>query len=180
MRFLYVLSLVFLSGCALFAKHDARLNVMLSPKTLGSAISVQQHLQVIRDKDVKQLDAVLEVDAQHLTLIGLAVGQRMFTLDYDGKQLHTWRHPLLPAMIRGEDILRDIQLTLWPIAEITKALPVGWTMIEKKRIRILLQKNIPVMEIYYSGDSRWQGQIHLKNNQYHYQLIIDSQIMEPA
>ena len=55
-------------------------------------------------------------------MVGLALGQRMLALHYDGRSLKSWRHPLVPEQLRGEDVLEDLQLTLWPVEVIRESL----------------------------------------------------------
>jgi hypothetical protein len=147
---------------------------MLAPATLGASISLQQHLRVERDGRIDELDAALEIDSDRLDMVGLALGQRILTLHYDGRQLQSWRHPLVPEQLRGEDILEDLQLTLWPIDVIRQALPAGWSIDENGRHRTLLLDGAPVMVIDYSGEPRWSGKIELANLRYQYRLTIQS------
>ena len=112
-------------GCASTPSPSARLGLKLAPATLGRSLSLQQHLVVERRGRIDELDAALEVDAERLDLVGLALGQRILALHYDGRSLQSWRHPLVPEQLRGEDVLEDLQLTLWPIEVIKNALPAG-------------------------------------------------------
>jgi hypothetical protein len=173
-----VLLCMWLGGCSWLqpvpTKPLARIGLKLAPATLGTSIDLQQHLIVERADRIDQLDTVLEVDPQCLDLVGLAFGQRVMTLHYDGVNLQIWRHPMLPKQIRGEDVLEDLQLTLWPINAIRKALPVGWSITENNKQRTLLLNNIPIMIIKYSNKHRWDGKIVLTNLRYHYRLIIQS------
>jgi hypothetical protein len=164
-----------LSGCATTSgSQPARLGLKLAPATLGASISLQQHLTVERNGRVDELDAALEVDPQGLELVGLALGQRVLTLHYDGQRLNTWRHPMFPAVVRGEDILEDLQLILWPADVVRQALPEGWHIEENGRRRILLAGEMPVAVINYSDEPRWNGTIELFNLRYNYRLIIQS------
>ncbi|MGB7948658.1 MAG: DUF3261 domain-containing protein [Candidatus Binatia bacterium] len=135
---------------------------------------MQQHLTVERNGRTDELDAALEVDSQRLDLVGLALGQRVLTLSYDGRILNTWQHPLFPSVVRGEDVLEDIQLILWPADVVRQALPGGWRLEENGRHRILLAGETPVAVINYSGEPRWNGEIELVNLRYEYRLIIRS------
>jgi hypothetical protein len=146
----------------------------LAPATLGASINVQQHLRVEREGRIDELDAALEVDSDRLDMVGLAMGQRILTLHYDGRQLKSWRHPMVPEQLRSEDILEDLQLTLWPIDAIRQALPAGWEIDEHGRRRTLLLDGVPVMVIDYSGEPRWSGKIELANLRYQYRLTIES------
>jgi hypothetical protein len=177
MRRLALLGLLVLEvgGCAtLEGQPEARLGLMLAPGTLGDSISVQQSLRVERDGRIDHLDVALEVNPERLQLIGLAFGQRVLRLSYDGQTLQTWRHLLLPPQVRAEDILEDVQLTLWPADAVRQALPEGWRIEESDLRRTLLLNDTPVMLIEYSNPTRWSGKVELLNLRYHYRLIIRS------
>jgi Protein of unknown function (DUF3261) len=171
---LFVPVALILSGCAMSVHQPARLGLKLPPAALGSSISLQQHLIVERGGRIDQLDAALEVDPQGLNLVGLALGQRVLTLHYDGETLQSWRHSMLPAQLRDEDVLEDLQLTLWPVDAIRSALPPRWRIEESGQRRTLFIDDMPVMVIDYSGQPRWIGKIELSNLRYHYRLTIQS------
>jgi hypothetical protein len=166
-------SLIF-GACAVPAHQPARLRLKLAPSALGESISLQQHLTVERNGKVDELEAVLEVDPWRLDLVGLALGQRVLTLHYDGQILNAWRHPLFPPEVRDEDILEDLQLILWPADAVRQALPGGWRIEENGARRTLLIGEMPVTVIDYSGEPRWNGKIELSNLRYQYRLIIQS------
>jgi hypothetical protein len=161
-------------GCAMSVHPPGRLGLKLPPAALGSSISLQQHLTVERGEHTDELEAALEVDQQRLDLVGLALGQRVLTLHYDGERLQSWRHSMLPAQLRDEDVLEDLQLTLWPVDAVRSALPAGWRIEENGLRRTLLRDDMPVMVIDYSGQPRWIGKIQLSNLRYHYRLTIQS------
>ena len=163
-----------LLGCAGAAPQPARLGLRLAPATLGTSLSLQQHLMVERQGRIDELDAALEVDRERLDLVGLALGQRILALHYDGRSLQSWRHPLVPEQLRGEDVLEDLQLTLWPIEVIKSALPAGWSIEENDRRRTLRLLDQAVLVIEYSGEPRWSGKIELTNLRYQYRLRIQS------
>ena len=161
-------------GCALTSPQPARLGLKLAPATLGASITLQQQIRVERGGRVENLQAVLEVDAERLDLVGLELDQRILSLHYDGRVLQSWHHPMLPAKLRGEDVLEDLQLALWPAEAIREALPPGWRIEERGRRRTLSLGDQPVMVIDYSGEPRWIGKIELANLRYHYRLTIES------
>lgn len=169
-------AILLLAGCASLphTSAPARLGLRLSPASLGQPLSLQQHLTVEREGRIDELDTALEIDDSQLTLVGLAVGQRVMTLEYDGAQLKTWRHFMLPAQVRGEDVLEDLQLTLWPAAAIAAALPAGWTLQDtaSDRTRTLSYDGKPVTVIDYAGPQRWSGTVVLTNLRFHYRLTI--------
>ncbi|HEV7815742.1 MAG TPA: DUF3261 domain-containing protein [Janthinobacterium sp.] len=166
-----------LAGCATRAAAPpapARLGLQLAPDQLGATIAVQQHLHVERDGRGDDLDVALEVDASHLELVGLAYGQRVLTLHYDGRELSSWRHPMLPEQVRAADVLEDLQLTLWPAAAIRLALPAGWSIEESGLRRTLYLDGAAVALIDYSGAPRWSGTVVLDNLRYRYRLTIQT------
>ncbi len=173
-RALRTATAVYLFGCAAAPAQPARLGLKLAPATLGVTLSLQQHLSIERQGRVDELDAALEIDPERLDMVGLALGQRILALHYDGRSLQSWRHPLVPEQLRGEDVLEDLQLTLWPIEVIEQALPAGWSIAEDGRRRTLRLLDQPVLVIDYSGEPRWSGKIELTNLRYRYRLTIQS------
>jgi hypothetical protein len=167
--------LLTLAGCAApTAPPPARLGLKLAPAALGESISLQQHLKVERAGRVDELDAALEVDAKQLQLVGLAFGQRVLSLRYDGKELTSWRHVMLPSQVRPEDVLEDIQLALWPAAAIAQALPSGWRIEDTGLHRSLSLGDAVIATIDYSGLPHWSGTVVLQNLRYKYRLTIQS------
>ena len=146
----------------------------MSPASLGTNLSLQQHLKVERNGAVNELDAALEVDEQHLELVGLALGQRVLRLHFDGKQVQSWRHVFLPAQVQAENVLDDLQLTLWPRAAIEASLAPGWRLDEQGLRRNLYLKDKLVTTIEYSEQLRWNGTAVLQNVRYNYRLTIES------
>lgn len=165
-----------LAGCATTPPPMQRpnLNLRLAPADLGQAISVQQHLLVERGGRIDELDAALEADATHLTLVGLAFGQRVLSIDYDGQHFAEWRHVMLPKQVRAEDVLQDLQLTLWPLAPLQAALPPGWRVEDDGLLRTLSLDGAVVATLRYSTMPRWSGTVVLDNLRYRYRLTIQS------
>jgi uncharacterized protein DUF3261 len=168
------LSVLGLAACGNTPFNDGRTGLRLPPATLGAAVNLQQHLTVERLGRMDELDAALEIDAERIDLVGLAWGRRVLSLHYDGKSLETWRDPMVGKGLRGEDVLEDLQLTLWPIEQIRSALPTGWRIEEKGLRRTLYLEDEPVTVIEYSAQPRWSGTIELTNLRYRYRLTIHS------
>src|SRR5258708_4224046 len=110
---LCTLSVLLLVGCATqkipttqpIQPTSARIGLRLAPATLGQTLSLQQQLTIEHPGRIDELDAALEIDSQHLNLVGLKLGRRVMTLNYDGNTLQIWRHPRLPPQVQGEDVL---------------------------------------------------------------------------
>jgi hypothetical protein len=162
------------AGCALPRTGPERLGLQLPPAALGQALSLRQTLTVERDGRVDQLEVALEVEAAELRLVGMALGKRVLTLRYDGHALTSWRHPMVPPQLRAEDILEDIQLTLWPVDTIRQALPAGWRIDQAGAERVLSRGDTPVCVIRYDAEPRWSGKIGLSNLRHGYRLTIHS------
>ncbi|EJL88285.1 Protein of unknown function (DUF3261) [Herbaspirillum sp. CF444] len=178
-----VVTALLLSACAATPPEppaaSARLHLQLAPASLGSSLSLQQHLTVERAGRTDDIDTVLEIEPDHLDLVGLAFGQRVMSLHYDGKELKTWRHFMLPKEVRGEDVLQDVQLTLWPAAAIRAALPAGWELEENDMQRTLRLNHEVVTQIDYPDRKAWGGKVILTNLRYRYKLTIQSVVTAP-
>lgn len=165
-----------LAGCASAPPPPARLGLKLPPAALGQSISVQQHLKVERAGRVDDMDVALQVEPDAIDMVGLAFGQRVLTVHYDGTQVKEWRHVMLPSQVRADDVLEDMQLTLWPVDAVAQALPAGWRIIEEARgngfLRTLTLHDEPILQITYSGSPRWSGTVVLDNLRYKYRLTI--------
>ena len=169
------LAFLLLAGCATQKPSPvARLGLKLAPAALGESISLQQHLTVERGGRIDELDAAIEIDAARVGMVGLAFGQRVLTIDYDGKELKTWRHLMLPAQVRGEDVLEDMQLALWPVGAVAAQLPPGWHIEETGMLRRLYLGDELVTTVAYSATPRWNGTIKMDNLRYKYRLTIQS------
>ena len=170
-----VLLALLLAGCATQKPAPvARLGLKLAPAALGESISLQQHLTVERNGKFDELDAALEIDASHVEMVGLAFGQRVLTVNYDGKELKTWRHLMLPKQVRAEDVLEDMQLALWPVEAVAASLPTGWRVEETGLLRRLYLGEELVTTVAYSAKPRWSGTIKMDNLRYKYRLTIES------
>jgi hypothetical protein len=161
-----------LAGCASAPSQPARLGLKLAPAALGQSISVQQHLKVERAGRIDDMDVALQVEPEAIDMVGLAFGQRVLSVHYDGKEVKEWRHAMLPRQVRAEDVLEDMQLTLWPVQAVAQALPPGWRIAEEGLQRTLYLKDEPIMRIAYSGKPRWSGTVVLENLRYKYRLTI--------
>jgi Protein of unknown function (DUF3261) len=168
-----------LATCVEPESRPVDVSLKLTPAALGESISLQQRLDVEGHGRSAQLDVALEVDAARIDLVGLALGQRVLSLHYDGKTLQSWRHPMWPAQLRGEEVLENLQLTLWPVDAIRQALPIGWSVEESHLRRTIRQDGLAIMVIDYSALPLWSGKIEVINLQFDYRITIQSVPNEP-
>ncbi len=130
----------------------------LAPVALGHALALQQQLRIEVGSRVRTLDALLEVDADEVRLVVLALGQPGARLFWDGATLRQERADWLPAMVRGERVLDDLQFAFWPAAAIRAALPPGWALEETGDVRRLQQEGRTWLEVRGVGSARLQVQ----------------------
>ncbi|WP_047257671.1 DUF3261 domain-containing protein [Chromobacterium subtsugae] len=180
LRRLLPLCLALLAGCQSAPAPQPRLPaIALSPASLGLSLSLAQRLSAApldpRDgKPSPALDVQLEIDGDRLQLAGLALGQRILRLSWDGKTLQSQRSPLLPASVDEARIVRDIQLAYWPLPALRAALPEGWTLEQRGATRVLSQQGEEAVRIDSQADPAWTGHSELINRREGYRLSIDS------
>jgi hypothetical protein len=139
-RLIVLLLAVLLTACASTATRTPGIvlpPLRLAPAALGQELAVQQRLVFRFGSHVRELDALLEVDAQAVRLAVQAMGRTGVTLQWDGTQLSEQRAAWLPAAVRSERVLDDVQFSLWPTDAVRAALPPGWTLAERDQTREL-------------------------------------------
>ncbi|MGC0151709.1 DUF3261 domain-containing protein [Chromobacterium vaccinii] len=180
MRRLLLLALaLLLAACQGAPPRPALPALALSPSSFGAELSLVQRLRAgpLNPRDGQaspSLDVQLEIDAAQLRLAGLALGQRILTLSWDGKTLQSQRSPLLPASVDEARIVRDIQLAYWPLPALRAALPAGWTLDEESGARVLRQDGEEALRIENQASPAWLGHSELTNRREGYRLSIDS------
>ena len=144
--------------------------LQLAPSALGHALSAQQRLHFTFGKHERDMDALLEADADEVRLLVQAMGQVGVRLFWDGKELQQQRAPWLPPQVRAERVLDDLQFVLWPAQEIRKALPPQWTLRETGGVRELLRDG----QVWLSVNEVAGGRMRLNNRADGYELEIES------
>lgn len=140
-RLIVLLLAVLLTACASQAKRapsPALPPLRLAPATLGKELALQQRLVFRFGSQVREMDALLEVDARDVRLAVQAMGRTGVTLQWDGAQLTEQRAPWLPSAVRSERVLDDVQFSLWPADAVRAALPADWTLSDNGSTRELL------------------------------------------
>lgn len=142
MRRLIALLLACLSLAACAPRPAAQLGVTLpalrlAPAALGREVAEQQRLVFRFGSHVRELDALLEVDAGGVRLAVQAMGRTGVHLQWDGERLVERRADWLPAAVRGGRVLDDVQFSLWPADAVRAALPAGWELADTGDVREL-------------------------------------------
>ena len=174
-----LLGVQLLGACALLPQLPPPPLPLLSPAALGESRTSTQALDLAyRDRDVN-LQCVLQVTPQSMTLIALApLGQRAFTLGYDGKTLSADLSPYVPKNLSPQRVLADLQLALWPLSAWQARLADSqgeWEVSEPRAgLRRLRHDGRLVEEVHYVDADPWSGQIWLVNLALGYSIDIQS------
>lgn len=168
------LALVLLLAACVAGVPRARIQLptlQLAPAALGRTLALQQRLEFSFGAERRELDALLEVDAQQVQLAVQALGRSGVTLVWDGVTLQQKRADWLPAAVRGERVLDDLQFVYWPAAAIRAALPGGWRLDEGEGgARRLLHGETAWLEVVHgAGDV-----VQLQNHAEGYRLVVRS------
>jgi hypothetical protein len=171
---------VLLAGCAGTlpqAAPDSTPLLRLPPAALGRSLALQQRLDVfVHGRAPQQVEVLLEADAQAVRLALVSLGQTAATLQWDGQQLQETRAPWWPAAVRGERILSDLQLVLWPAEAVRAALPTGWTLEASTEQRVLRLNGDAVATVRYAG-AQHAELVNLRDG---YRLAIESRSLGGA
>lgn len=171
-RLIAVLLCVLLAACATRPGRPAgELPALrLAPSALGHELAVQQRLVFRFGTHARELDALLEVDASEVRLAVQAMGRTGVSLQWDGKHLAEQRAPWLPAAVRGERVLDDVQFSLWPADAIRAALPADWELVERGAFRELRRNG----QVWLQREQVDAGTLRVRNGADDYELTIDS------
>ncbi len=100
----------------------------LAPSSLPAPLALQQQLRFRFGSHERELGALLEADHDQVRLAVQAMGQTGVRLSWDGTHLEQVRAAWLPAQVRAERVLDDLQFALWPEAAIRAVLPPDWSV----------------------------------------------------
>ncbi|QNM99009.1 DUF3261 domain-containing protein [Chitinimonas koreensis] len=169
-----------LAGCAQQPQRPTLPDLpplQLAPADFGGSLSLAQRLDFARldgrPSGAQPIEALLEIDGESVRLAGFALGQRILTLAWDGRQLAVERHPRLPAEVDAARVLRDIELVYWPAERLRAALPAGWTLEDGADGRRLLADGVPVLTVSRTAAGA-AATVVLENRREGYRLTIES------
>ncbi|WP_411703840.1 DUF3261 domain-containing protein [Edaphovirga cremea] len=140
-RTLPVVAALLITGCSSSRNEDGTrpqawlepgVRVTLPPPGISPAVQSQQLLTGSFNGQTQSLLVILNADADKLTLAGLSsVGIRLFLVTYDSKGIHTEQSIVVPQLPPASQVLADVMLSHWPIANWQSQLPEGWTLTDK-------------------------------------------------
>lgn len=182
MRVLLTFAVLLLVGCATQSTGpapEASARPLASPAALGGARSANQIVRgALGDRELT-LNVIVTVKPDSMSVVGLsAMGVRVFTIRYDGRETKVENTLPIPAQLTPERLLADIQLVYWPLSAIEKPLhDAGWQVSESVSTRRLKHGDRLVAEVHYASADPWQGRSWLVNLEHGYTLNIESKPM---
>lgn len=177
-----LLMLMALAGCASAPPAPIELPLLRLPlAALGDArFALNQRLSATRldepDAPPQRVDVQLQLDASGLLLAGFAFGQRVLLMQWDGQALNVQRHPMLPAEVDTDRMLRDLCLVFWPAEAVRTALPDGWAWVETAAGQELQQGGQARLVVQRPGANI----VEIVNMAEGYRLLIESQPQEAS
>lgn len=152
---------------------------LLAPATLGGERAAAQIVRGAFGEREATLQCSVVVRDDLITVVGLtALGVRLFTVRYDGREIQHERALPAPAQLTPQRLLADLQLMLWPLSALREPLAAaGWQIAEPfAGTRRLRRAGRIVAEVHYSGADPWRGRSWLANFEHGYTLAIDSSV----
>ncbi|SMC18567.1 Protein of unknown function [Andreprevotia lacus DSM 23236] len=171
MRLLPACAVLLLAGCASLLPGSLPL-LQLPPATLGGERTLEQRLTLQWPGQTRSMEVVTSIDERKLSLLGMALGVRLFALDYDGTTLNKTEY--VPLQLPAERMLNDFLLVHAPADALARSLPAGWRVVDSDLHRSVLHGDAEIITITYSEADRWRGHAQLRNPALHYQLDIDT------
>ncbi len=148
----------------------------LPPSAYGKTVSLAQQIQIEAAGETHELQVYLQIDRESVNLAAMVAGQTAAKLTWDGHTLHEDRSAWLPQGLRGEVILSDLQLALWPAQVVASALPTSFQLVATPQKRELLRNNQPFMTVEYLDSAH----LEIVHHEYNYRLSISSIDLDEA
>ncbi|WP_168163839.1 DUF3261 domain-containing protein [Jeongeupia sp. USM3] len=160
-----------LAGCATLLSGGLPL-LQIAPGAFGGERVLEQRLTMRWPGETRTLDVVASIDDSTVSLVGLALGVRLFSIDYDGKAVQSTEN--VPMALPAERMLNDFLIVHAPLPALQAALPAGWQVNDTARQRVVRHDGQNAIVVDYSNDDRLAGRAQLTNRPLHYQLTIDT------
>jgi hypothetical protein len=142
----------------------------LDPASLGGRLALHQQLEFHARDGSQRLEVLLEADAAAVRIAVLGPGmQATARIVWDGRRLEHDAPPGWPPGLPVRCVLSDLQLVLWPAAEIARALPAGWTLDSRDSLRRLRRGDETIATVRYDG-----ARAELANRRAGYRIRIES------
>lgn len=152
--------------------------------TFGSRATAVQLVQAHYGERQEALQAVIESDAEHTTVImTVPSGPRIMSIEWRYRSLATKVEPLAPKGLSPEHMLADMLTIYSSAAQLQTMISGGEVISDADGTRRIVKDGAPViavtLPIGQSGANPWNGPATLENLAYHYSLNITSQSTVP-
>lgn len=148
--------------------------VLPSPADLGRSVEAMQMVTARRNGETHVFEARLSVDGQRLLLVGTdSLGRRAMTIEWRAGRVTVDKAPWVPDALRPENILADIVLLYWPEPVLTRSLRGAAV-----RGDVAGRGIGDAIRVSWDADP-WNGQSHLVNHSFGYELDVQSVTVAP-
>ena len=127
-----------------------------------------------------QMEALLEIaeNKVHLSLLD-QLGREAAQLSWSNSQLKAEQASWLSISVPPENLIADLALVYWPIAELTEALPSNVTVIEASGRRTINSQGKTLVIVEYSKGPGQLEIVTLENKVLGYLVTTQSTVLSP-
>lgn len=144
---------------------------------LTQPLTVSQVVHSRYDDQRNTLLSQVELRENRLIIVGLGhLGSPLFSVIWDGETLEAEVSPLLPEAFHSGYLVRDLQLSFWPLESIQQGLlDADWQVDEQPGMRQYYHDGSEQIRITYFPETdkwtqRWQGKVHFQHLKYGYEI----------
>lgn|GEM_PF-1621018 len=168
-RCLAVALVITMLGCATRLSNE---QMGLSIASLGVPRVLLMQTQLIRGSDSYTMDMIVEVTPKQLMVVGSALGVRIFTLSYDGKNIVNGPGLGLPFYISNQLIVDDLMVILSDSQSFDAKLPEGFTIIRGPGLRNIYEGDQLILSVTESKAVHGNTDVSLRRTNPKYTLNI--------
>lgn len=146
----------------------------LGPAALGRSVEARQQVTVHYRGKTRRLQMALRVVPDDLTLVGLsAMGQRVFTLGWNGRSIERGRGLDAGKRIPAKRILADLELAYWPLPALRQALTDPDLRLQQLgNTRTLWRGTKLIWLAYRAHGNPWHSRLTIYNARLGYRLDV--------
>jgi hypothetical protein len=188
LRSLLILLMICSAGCAVryevspgSTRIAPGLELLLpSPRELGYSIEATQLITAHFADKVQVFQAYVSVSPEKITLIALdPFGNRALTVTATDDAIHTEEAPIVPTVLRAENILADLTIVYWPASSIRRRLEgTSASLYDDESERKISVDGREVVLVKYESthEHSWAKRARLRNIAYGYELDLQSTV----
>lgn len=179
-RWWVMMAVSWLAGCSLIpsSPKTAPEFPLLPPASYGGSARFQQTLFLAHGADEHSLQCVVDINDKKLTVRAYsALGQRLFVVEQDGRELQTEVSAMGPKNLPARTIVNDLQFAFWPLAALQSSMrETAWRVEEPRSgLRRLHYGDLLYAELHEGKATENIRRLWLSNLLYGYTLDITSE-----